>query len=183
MEIRSLRALEPDQKRDVLDELRYANMHWACLSAVPIPSVGNTAVVRRSKKATASHSVVPLITGCILARNEERNIEAAIESLRACSDEILVIDNESDDETAAIALRCGARVVTAPRCNGNFDGARNLREDGLSNGWQGQMAQLLLDWQFYYDRSQGRANGRRFHPIVGSGWCVTGTRRTSITGQ
>ncbi len=70
----------------------------------------------------------PLITGCILARNEGDNIEGAIESLRLWTDEVLIIDNESEDATVQIARRCGARVISAPRSN-NFDAARNLAID------------------------------------------------------
>ena len=124
-----LRTLSPDQKRAALDEGRYPNMRWVCFASVPVPAIPKTPV-RRSKEATSR-----LITGCILARNEAPQIEAAIESLRGVADEILVIDNESDDETAAIALRCGARVLLAPKGNGNFDGARNLAIEEASAEW------------------------------------------------
>jgi glycosyltransferase involved in cell wall biosynthesis len=55
----------------------------------------------------------PLITACILARNEERRIEDALRSLQGWTDEILVIDNESEDGTVAIARRYTDRVLTA----------------------------------------------------------------------
>lgn len=57
----------------------------------------------------------PLITACILARNEAGRIEGAIDCLQGWTDEIIVIDNESEDATAEIAARLGARVLTAPR--------------------------------------------------------------------
>lgn len=59
-------------------------------------------------------AIEPTITGCILACNEERRIEDALRSLQGWTDEILVIDNESEDGTVVIARRCTDRVLTAP---------------------------------------------------------------------
>lgn len=50
------------------------------------------------------------ISATIIARDEERNIARAIESLRCC-DEVLVIDSGSSDATVEIATKLGARVV------------------------------------------------------------------------
>lgn len=60
------------------------------------------------------------ISATIITFNEERNIARVIESLRCC-DEILVLDSGSNDRTAEIASKLGARVVEA--------------------GWQGYAAQ------------------------------------------
>jgi glycosyltransferase involved in cell wall biosynthesis len=50
------------------------------------------------------------ISAAIIAYNEERNIARAIESLRCC-DEIVVVDSGSNDRTAELAAKHGARVV------------------------------------------------------------------------
>jgi glycosyltransferase involved in cell wall biosynthesis len=53
------------------------------------------------------------ISATIIARNEERNIARAIESLRCC-DEIVVVDSGSIDRTMEIARELGARVIESP---------------------------------------------------------------------
>ena len=57
----------------------------------------------------------------ILARNEQKNIGDCIASVKEYLDagEIVVIDDDSTDDTAAIARRMGARVI-AHALNGNF---------------------------------------------------------------
>ncbi len=50
------------------------------------------------------------ISATIIARDEERNISRAIESLRCC-DEILVVDSGSSDATVEVAAKHGARVI------------------------------------------------------------------------
>jgi glycosyltransferase involved in cell wall biosynthesis len=56
---------------------------------------------------------VPKLTVTVITRNEAANVEAALESV-AWADEIVVIDAESTDRTAAIAGRLGARVEVRP---------------------------------------------------------------------
>ena len=51
------------------------------------------------------------ISATIVTLNEERNIARAIESVRECADEILVVDSGSTDQTRDIARRLGARVM------------------------------------------------------------------------
>ena len=65
------------------------------------------------------------ITACILARNEGHRIEDALKSLQGWTVQIIVIDNDSKDDTAAIARRYGALVLFAPT-SVQFDGIRNL---------------------------------------------------------
>ena len=52
------------------------------------------------------------ISATIITFNEERNLSRVIESLRCC-DEILVLDSGSNDRTAEIATKLGARVEEA----------------------------------------------------------------------
>jgi glycosyltransferase involved in cell wall biosynthesis len=61
-----------------------------------------------------------------LARDEERNLSRALDSLPAGIN-LLVIDHESTDDTAAIARERGARVITRP-----FDGFVRARRFALT---------------------------------------------------
>jgi glycosyltransferase involved in cell wall biosynthesis len=54
---------------------------------------------------------VPKLTVTVITRNESANIDAALNSV-SWADEIVVVDAESTDDTAAIARRHGARVET-----------------------------------------------------------------------
>lgn len=52
------------------------------------------------------------ITAYIVARNEEKNISACLDSLEGAVDEIIVVDGESTDNTAAVSRERGARVFS-----------------------------------------------------------------------
>ena len=54
------------------------------------------------------------ISGIITTLNEERNIEAAVMSLRQVCDEVVVVDSLSSDNTVALAEKAGAKVVLQP---------------------------------------------------------------------
>ena len=82
------------------------------------------------------------ITACILARNEERRIADALRSLQHWTDEIIVIDNESEDGTCDIAQQFTDILLTTPRA-ANFDAARNLAIERASG-----------DWLFYLDADE-----------------------------
>ncbi len=51
------------------------------------------------------------ITTSIITYNEEDNIEECIKSVLEFSDEVFVVDSQSDDNTVKIAKKLGARVV------------------------------------------------------------------------
>lgn len=90
-----------------------------------------------------------LITACILARNEERRIEDALRSLQGWTDEILLIDNDSDDATVQIAERYGARILTAPRAA--TPSGRGIQFDAIRN-MAGEHARG--EWVFYLDADE-----------------------------
>ena len=51
------------------------------------------------------------ISGLINTWNEAETIRYAVESLRTWCDEVLVVDQQSSDDTQRIARECGARVI------------------------------------------------------------------------
>jgi glycosyltransferase involved in cell wall biosynthesis len=51
------------------------------------------------------------ISAVLITKNESRNVERCLRSLEGVADEIVVVDDFSDDDTAAICERHGARVV------------------------------------------------------------------------
>lgn len=67
------------------------------------------------------------VTIAILARNEEKNIVSAVESVAPYGDEILVIDGNSTDRTREIAKSLGAAVHTDDG-GGKGDGIRKAIE-------------------------------------------------------
>jgi glycosyltransferase involved in cell wall biosynthesis len=70
-------------------------------------------------------SIMRKISAYIIAFNEAEKIKAAVESV-LWADEIVVIDSNSTDGTAAIATGLGARVVQVP-----FKGFGDLRNRGI----------------------------------------------------
>lgn len=73
------------------------------------------------------------ITALILAKNEERNIEACIKTL-AFTDEVLVIDDFSTDKTKEIAESLGARVIQRSM-NGDWGGQQTFAIQNASHEW------------------------------------------------
>lgn len=72
------------------------------------------------------------ISAAIITFNEERNIARVIESLRCC-DEILVLDSGSNDRTAEIATKLGARVVEASWHG--YSAQKNIAAELAANDW------------------------------------------------
>ncbi len=74
-----------------------------------------------------------MISAVILTKNEEKNIVDCIESLKGF-DEILVIDDNSDDRTREIAKNLGATVFEHPLDN-NFSNQRNFGLEKAKGEW------------------------------------------------
>lgn len=64
------------------------------------------------------------ISGCVIAFQEAEHIDACVRSLRACCDEVLVVDSGSTDGTRELAEAAGARVVL----NAPFPGHREQKQ-------------------------------------------------------
>ena len=75
-----------------------------------------------------------MISGVILARNEECNIVDCIESLRPHVTEVILIDMESDDATVELARPIVDKLLSH-KLVANFDSARNIAIPEASNQW------------------------------------------------
>jgi glycosyltransferase involved in cell wall biosynthesis len=75
----------------------------------------------------------------MIARNEARCIERCLDSVRAHVDAMVVLDTGSDDDTARIAQRVGARVASFAWCD-DFAAARNAALQLADADWS-----LVLD--------------------------------------
>jgi len=66
----------------------------------------------------------PLLSLCMIARNEAKNLATCLESVRGVVDEIVLVDTGSTDETVAVAARYGARIFRFQWVD-DFSAARN----------------------------------------------------------
>ena len=73
------------------------------------------------------------LSAVILSRNEEKNIERSIKSLKFC-DEIILIDDNSIDETRNIAQKFGVKVLER-KLEGNFSSQRNYGLEKALGDW------------------------------------------------
>lgn len=78
----------------------------------------------------------------ILAKNEEKDIEATVENAAQCADEVLVVDSGSTDRTVLLAKKKGARVVFRAWDN-DFAAQRNFA-----------LTQTGMDWVLYLDADE-----------------------------
>jgi glycosyltransferase involved in cell wall biosynthesis len=81
----------------------------------------------------------PSIAAIIIAKNEAEMIAGCLQTLLWC-DEVIVINNNSSDETVAIAHKLGAKVYTL---SGTF---AELRNSGLEHA--------KADWVLYVDADE-----------------------------
>lgn len=74
-----------------------------------------------------------MITAVVLAKNEEEKIEKCLKTLKWC-DEVVVVDDESEDKTAEIAKKLGAKVYKRA-LNGDFAAQRNFGLEKARGEW------------------------------------------------
>jgi FkbM family methyltransferase len=99
----------------------------------------------------------PLISLCMIARDNAKTIGPCLESIRPWVDEMIVVDTGSRDETAPIAKRLGARVYYFPWCD-SFSAARNE-----------SLRHARGEWIFWMDTDDtiDEANGRKLRALAG----------------
>jgi glycosyltransferase involved in cell wall biosynthesis len=85
------------------------------------------------------------ISSCLIAKNEAENISRCLESIKSISNEIIVVDTGSTDNTVEIAKSFGARVFFYEWDN-NFSNAKNYALDKATGDWI-----IFLDADEYFD--------------------------------
>jgi hypothetical protein len=75
---------------------------------------------------------VPTLSACIIARDEEARLPAALASVAFC-DEVVVVDSGSADRTRDVARAAGARVIEHPWQG--FPRQRNVAIDHAAGDW------------------------------------------------
>lgn len=74
-----------------------------------------------------------MISAVVLTKNEEANIVDCLETLSWC-DEIIVVDDNSEDRTVEISKKLGAKVFTRG-LNNNFSQQRNFGLEQANGEW------------------------------------------------
>lgn len=114
------------------------------------------------RPAAAPAPPCPLISVCVPARNEERNIRRCVEALLAQdypNFEVIVLDDRSSDATPQILAELAARDRSAERSR-RSSRLRVLHGAELPPGWVGKTHAL----------HQASAAARRDHPEALAGW-------------
>lgn len=76
---------------------------------------------------------VPNFSITIITKNEADNIARCLDALRGLSDDILVLDSYSEDDTKTLAEAHGARVVQQPWLG--YAASKNLANDRAHHDW------------------------------------------------
>lgn len=76
----------------------------------------------------------PILTLCMIVKNEERHLERCLASAQPYVDEIVVVDTGSEDETVTIAQKYGAIIEYFPWCD-DFAAARNYAIAAAQGKW------------------------------------------------
>jgi GT2 family glycosyltransferase/glycosyltransferase involved in cell wall biosynthesis/SAM-dependent methyltransferase/Flp pilus assembly protein TadD len=129
-----------------------ASHRKAGLSTTPDRKAGR----KRARSGRRRRQGRPTISLCLIARDEEQNIEACLNSIRPWVDEMIVVDTGSKDRTPDIARACGARVKHFEWCD-DFSAARNA-----------SLKYATGDWIFWMDADDviDEANGRRLRELA-----------------
>lgn len=92
---------------------------------------------KTKKEKRANRSNTPSrgrISLCMIARDEAAFLDPCLRSVQGLADEIVLVDTGSQDDTAAIAGRFGARVLHAP-WQDDFAASRNASLDAATGDW------------------------------------------------
>jgi hypothetical protein len=79
-------------------------------------------------------AAAPLLSICMIVKNEEANLPRALESARGLDAEVVVVDTGSTDATVAMATQAGAKVVHFAWVD-DFSAARNFAFASATGRW------------------------------------------------
>lgn len=114
-------------------------------------------------------------SGVILSRNEQHNIASCIANIQALTTEVLVIDDNSTDDTPTIAQGMGAIVFQRPLRN-DWARQRNFGMELAESSWV-----LMIDADERFD-SRAKSSLARFSPKKGIR-AARLARRSHFNGQ
>lgn len=136
-----------------------------------------------------------LLSAIIITKNEQDRIDACLEALSFC-DEQIIVDNASSDDTRLEARRQGARVIS--NTLKDFAALRNIGRDNARGNWllyvdadetvtqalSNEILQLIRSWQPGMPESYAL---RRKNYYLGKRWPTTELmlrlfRRSSLVG-
>lgn len=76
----------------------------------------------------------PLLSLCMIVKNEEKNLASAIQSVADIVDEIIIVDTGSTDGTIPLAKDLATNFVQIP-WNNDFSQARNISLEEARGKW------------------------------------------------
>ncbi len=89
---------------------------------------------KSTAKGFAKSPSPTLLSACLIVKNEEKRLPQCLESLKAISNEIIVVDTGSSDRTVDIAKKYQARVFDFEWCD-DFSQARNYAIAQAKGKW------------------------------------------------
>lgn len=101
---------------------------------------------------------MPSLAAVVITHNEAARVRACLESL-AFADQIVVVDDASTDETAALAREYTAHVIVHPHEGENWDLNKNVGMDAATTDWV-----LLVD----ADERVSAALAREIRAVIAS---------------
>lgn len=117
-------------------------------------------------------SSVPNLTVCMIVRDEARTLDRCLASIAGLYDELCVIDTGSRDDSVAMLLSRGARLITDTSCNG---------EDGrivdFAKARNAVLRMATGDWILQIDADEVLAEGHEhvLESLIGGHSCVAVT--------
>lgn len=86
---------------------------------------------RRQRKVDAT---APLLSACMIVKDEQDNLPSCLEALRGLVDEIVIYDTGSSDDTVRLAREAGATVLEG-YWDDDFGRARNAALEACTGRW------------------------------------------------
>lgn len=108
----------------------------ALVAALPgmLASTSSGRVVAAPRVYLHATESVPLVSACLIMKNESENLEACLASIRPLADEIVIHDTGSTDDSVELARALGA-VVIEGEWRDDFAWARNAALDHARGAW------------------------------------------------